>query len=56
MFVEGTPVSYKGISGIIAFYSKKYVSILIKEGYHRSQDVKIVVYKSDYKSIHARSS
>ena len=56
MFVEGTPVSYKGISGVISFCSNQYISILIKEGHHRSQDVKIVIYKADYKSIHAHSS
>lgn len=56
MFAEGTLVSYKGISGVISFCNKQYITILIKEGNHRAQDVKIVVYKSDYKLIHARSS
>lgn len=56
MYAEGTLVSYKGIQGVIAFCSKKYISILIKEGNHRAQDVKIVVYKSDYKLINECSS
>lgn len=56
MFAEGTLVSYKGISGVISFCNKQYITILIKEGQYRAQDVKIVVYKSDYKLIHAHPS
>lgn len=52
MYAEGTLVSYKSITGIIAFCCKKYVSILIKEGKHRSQDVKIVIYRENYNEIH----
>ena len=52
LFVEGTHVSYKDIKGVISFCSKGYISILIKEGQHRSQDVNVVVYQSDFKDIH----
>jgi len=51
MYAEGTLVSYKGIQGVVSFCSKKYVSILIKEGKHRSQDVKIVIYRENYNEI-----
>ena len=50
-FIEGTKVSYKNISGVIVFATEKSVSILIKEGKHRSQDVKLVVYRSEFKNI-----
>jgi len=56
MFVEGTSVSYQQFQGVISFCSKSYVTILIKHGQHRAQDVKIVVYKNDFKLIHAHSS
>jgi len=51
MFAEGTLVSYKGISGVISFCNKQYITILIKEGNHRAQDVKIVVYRENYNEI-----
>jgi hypothetical protein len=51
LFVEGTSVSYKDIIGVVSFCCKGYVSILIKEGKHRSQDVNVVVYESDFKHI-----
>ena len=51
MFTEGTSVEYKGIPGMISFVSSQYVSILIRKGEHRSQDVKLVVHCSDFKQI-----
>ena len=56
MFEEGTKVSYKEFQGTISFRSKSYVTILIKQGQHPVQDIKIVVYKKDFKLIHAHSS
>ncbi len=50
-FIEGTYVSYKDMSGVIAFSTEKSVSILIREGKHRSQDVKIVVYQAQFKDV-----
>lgn len=52
MFIEGTPVEYKGIPGVISFTSTQYVSVLVHKGEHRSQDVKIVIYNSDFSQIH----
>ena len=48
---EGTEVTYKNLSGVVAFVSNQYISILISHGKHRSQDVKIVVHHSDFKNI-----
>ena len=48
---EGTEVIYKSISGVIAFASDQYVSILFRKGKHKSQDVKIVVYQEDFKNV-----
>lgn len=51
MFVENNEVYYKEIYGIISFVSDTSISILIKRGKHRSQDVNLVVYKSDWRNI-----
>ena len=50
-FIEGTEVTYKNISGVIAFVTEKSISILVSKGKHRSQDVKVVVYQSGFKDI-----
>lgn len=51
LFVEGSTVSYKKIKGVIAFVDEKSISILVSKGYHRSMDVRVVVYKSDFNLI-----
>jgi hypothetical protein len=51
MFAEGELVSYKHIKGSIAFVCEHSVSILVSKGEHPSQDVKVVVYRSDFKNI-----
>ena len=51
LFLEGTQVSYKDHTGIISFYSEQSLSILIQQGKHKSQDVKIVVYRENFKDI-----
>lgn len=48
---EGTEVIYNNISGVVSFISNKYISILISQGKHRSQDVKIVVYRENFNDI-----
>lgn len=50
-FIEGTEVSYKNISGVIVFATEKSISILVSEGKHRSQDVRVVVSQSEFKDI-----
>lgn len=51
IFAEGTEVSYKNISGIISFITETSISILVRKGKHRSQDVKVVVYQSEFKDV-----
>lgn len=43
VFVEGTTVSYKHVTGAIAFVSEQSISILVHKGKHRSKDVRVVV-------------
>jgi hypothetical protein len=51
IFTEGTEVSYKNISGVIAFATEESISILVREGKHRSQDVRVVVSHLEFKDI-----
>jgi len=51
VFVEGTSVSYKSITGVIAFVTEQSISILVRKGKHKSQDVRVVVYHSDFNLI-----
>jgi hypothetical protein len=51
IFTEGTEVIYKTISGVVAFASEKSISILVSKGSHPSQDVRVVVYQSDFKNV-----
>ena len=51
LFYEGMSVKYKNLDGVIAFVSDHSISILVRQGKHKSQDVRVVVYKSDYKLI-----
>ena len=49
---EGVSVKYKGMDGVIAFVSDHSISILVRQGRHKSQDVRVVVYHSDFNLIH----
>jgi len=51
VFVKGLTVNYNSITGVIDFITEKSISILIRKGKHRSQDVKVVVYASDFSKI-----
>lgn len=51
MFVEGERVEYKYIQGTIAFVCDECISILVSKGEHSSQDVKVVVGRSDFKNV-----
>jgi hypothetical protein len=51
VFAEGTTVTYKSITGVIAFVSDQSISILVNKGWHRSHDVRVVVYHSDFNLI-----
>lgn len=51
ILTEGTSVSYKKITGVIAFVSEQSISILVRKGRHKAQDVRVVVYNSDFNLI-----
>jgi hypothetical protein len=51
MFIKGTLVQYKNCIGVVNFVSNKYITILIKEGLHRSQDVEILAYIYDFANV-----
>jgi len=51
VFVEGTTVSYKHVTGVIAFVSEQSISILVHKGRHRSKDVRVVVPTSEFHLI-----
>ena len=51
ILTEGTTVSYKSITGTIAFVSDQSISILVRRGKHKAQDVRVVVYHSDFNLI-----
>jgi hypothetical protein len=51
IFTEGTEVIYKSVSGIVVFSTEQSISILVSKGPHRSQDVRVVVYQSDFKNV-----
>jgi hypothetical protein len=51
LFTKGETVKYKEVVGVVTFVCDHTLSILITKGQHRSQDVCVVVNKSDYNKI-----
>jgi hypothetical protein len=51
MFAEGTKVRFKQIEGVINFMDKSCITITVLKGQHRSHDVNIVVYRSQFNEI-----
>jgi len=51
LFAEGETVKYKEIVGVVTFTCDHSLSILVVKGKHRSQDVCVVVNKSDFMNI-----
>ena len=51
LFAEGETVKYKKVVGVVTFICDHSLSILISKGKHKSQDVCVVVHKSDFRSI-----
>jgi hypothetical protein len=50
-FAEGTQVTYKDISGYVSFVCDSSLCICVKKGLHPSQDVNVVVCRSQYHMI-----
>ena len=51
MFAEGTTVTYKHVTGVIAFVCEQSISILVNRGVSRAHVVRVVVYNSDFHLI-----
>jgi hypothetical protein len=51
IFHEGNEVIFNNYVGTVAFVCEKSVSILIRKGQHRSQDVKLVIYRNQFNQI-----
>lgn len=51
MFAEGTTVTYKHVTGVIAFVCEQSISILVNRGVSRAHEVRVVVYNSDFHLI-----
>ena len=51
VFAEGATVSYKQVTGVIAFVCEQSISILVHKGRHKSHDVRVVVHPSDFHLI-----
>lgn len=51
IFEKGMEVSYKEHSGSISFICENYISILVRKGDHRSQDVNVLIFRSDFSDV-----
>jgi hypothetical protein len=51
VLIKGTYVRYKIHTGIINFVCNRYVTLIIKKGDHRSNDVEILIYPDNFKFI-----
>lgn len=51
IFKLNQKVKYRKVIGTIAFIADQYISVLVVEGKHRSQDVRVVIYKSQQREI-----
>ena len=51
MFAEGTTVTYKHVTGVIAFVCEQSISILVNRGVSPAHEVRVVVYNSDFHLI-----
>jgi hypothetical protein len=51
MLSEGMKVRYKAMEGVINFLDKSCVTITVRKGEHKAQDVNIVVYRDQFNFI-----
>ena len=50
-FYKGLSVKYKDQVGVVNFVCEKYITICIKTYEHRSRDVCLLVYSSQWKDV-----
>jgi len=51
MFIFGEKVHYKKLFGTVNFVCANYITILVREGKHKSQDINVLVYPEDYENV-----
>jgi hypothetical protein len=51
MFETGTRVFYRHFSGVVNFVDKKYITITISRGDHKSSDCNILVYVDQFENV-----
>ena len=51
VLIQGSYVRYKTHVGVINFVSSHYVTLLIRKGEHRLNDVDILIYPDQYNLI-----
>lgn len=51
IFHKGNEVIYKEFVGTVAFVCERSMSILIRQGQHPSQDVRLIVYSDQFNQI-----
>jgi hypothetical protein len=50
-FAEGIEVYYRGMYGKVYFVCEKYITICVRKMEHKSKDVCLLVYPSQYDEI-----
>ncbi len=50
-FIEGIEVYYRGMYGRVDFVCEKYISVCVRRLEHRSKDVCILVYPSQFDEV-----
>lgn len=50
-FAKGIEVYYRGMHGVVSFVCEKYITVCIRKMEHKSKDVCLLVYPSQYGEI-----
>jgi hypothetical protein len=50
-FYNGLEVRYKDHEGVINFICEKYITISIEKYDHKSKDVSLLIYQSEWKQV-----
>lgn len=52
VFTENQSVLYNNMQGYVYFVCDDYITICVRQGEHRSQDVCLIVYPYQYNQVH----
>jgi hypothetical protein len=50
-FYQGLPVRYKDHIGVVEFLCDQYITICVRRMNHKSKDVCLLVYQSQWKEV-----